>query len=67
MVSFQFPLTLNANLLDMTIVSNDPIWWPVIDKIRYNNYFIGSWRSSGTTLVMSHSIFDVVLQSHPAL
>jgi hypothetical protein len=68
MVNFKLlvPQLTDANLLDMTFVSNDPSWWPVIDMNRYNNYFIGSWRSNGTTLMMSHSIFYVVSQSHPA-
>ena len=51
-----------ANLLNMTIVSNDPIWWPIIDSHRSYSYFIGSWRVR-QILVISHSIFIAVAAS----
>jgi hypothetical protein len=33
----------------MTIVSNDPIWWPIINYCRVYSYFSGLWRASGFT------------------
>jgi len=32
------PLT-DANPFNMTIVSNDPIWWPIISYFRESSYF----------------------------
>jgi hypothetical protein len=29
----------------MTIVSDDPGWWPVIDSQYFRSYFAGSWRA----------------------
>lgn len=39
----------------MTIVSNDPSFWPVIYLIRFLSYFFGSCLSRRIVLVMSQS------------
>jgi hypothetical protein len=28
----------------MTLVSNDPGWWPTINSNRVASYFMGTWR-----------------------
>lgn len=30
---------------NMTIVSDDPLWWPFIDSLRFISYFAGLWRA----------------------
>jgi hypothetical protein len=33
----------------MTVVSNDPEWWPTISSFRGASYFQGSWRADSLT------------------
>ncbi|KAG2124139.1 hypothetical protein BD769DRAFT_1388938 [Suillus cothurnatus] len=35
----------------MTIVSDDPSWWPFINASLIGSYFVGSWSVSHTTTV----------------
>jgi hypothetical protein len=30
---------------NMTYVSDDRLWWPVIDTFRLISYFVGLWRA----------------------
>jgi len=40
---------------NMTVISNDPIWWPVINSYRIASYLQGSWRASpGLVSVISY-------------
>jgi hypothetical protein len=48
------------NPLNMTIVSNDPSWWPQIIAFRGVSYFQGSWRAGGLTQSLT-----VISQLHP--
>jgi hypothetical protein len=52
----------DTNPLNMTIVSNDPIWWPVISYFRVYSYFSGSWKASG----LIHNL-TMVFQLYPSL
>ncbi|KAG2141985.1 hypothetical protein BD769DRAFT_1424749 [Suillus cothurnatus] len=36
-----------SNNLNMTIISNDPSWWPIINAYRLSSNFAGSWRAVG--------------------
>ncbi|KAG1739495.1 uncharacterized protein EDB91DRAFT_1284693, partial [Suillus paluster] len=51
------PLT-HSHPSNMTIVSNDPSLWPVLNLDRFFSYFLGSWRSSRMMLVMTRSNLD---------
>jgi hypothetical protein len=33
--------------LNMTVVSSDPGWWPLIQSFHFYSYFVGSWRFGG--------------------
>jgi hypothetical protein len=38
----------------MTLVSDNPIWWPFIDWALIYSYFMGAYRASRMVLVTSH-------------
>jgi len=44
----------------MIIVSDDPSWWPVINFVTIQSYFLGSWRANGQTQSLT-----VFAQLHP--
>lgn len=46
----------------MTLISNDPSWWPLINSSRIASYFAGSWRA---LLMMSWPNIFAVLQLLP--
>ncbi|KAG2133266.1 uncharacterized protein EDB93DRAFT_1331515 [Suillus bovinus] len=37
----------------MTVVSNDPSYWPTIDSTIFYSYFVGPWRASHMMTVMT--------------
>ncbi|KAG2077037.1 hypothetical protein BDR04DRAFT_1089335 [Suillus decipiens] len=39
----------------MSMVSDDPSWWPTIDASIVSSYFIGSWRVCRLRVVISQS------------
>jgi hypothetical protein len=43
----------DANHLNMTLVSNDPSWWPMIAYIRGQSYLFGSCRESGLAQILT--------------
>jgi hypothetical protein len=55
-------LTNTTNHLNMTVVSNDPIWWPVISYFRVYSHFSGSWTASGLIQILT-----MVFQLYPSL
>jgi hypothetical protein len=55
--SSSLEITGKLKSLDMTLVSNDPSWWPQIDLNLTSSYVTGSWRAS-RTMKISHTIFD---------
>jgi hypothetical protein len=52
----------DTNHLNMTVVSNDPIWWPVISYIRVYSYFSGPWKASDLIHILT-----MVFQLYPSL
>jgi hypothetical protein len=46
----------------MTVVSNDPMWWPVISFFRGYSYFAGPWKATGLIQILT-----MVFQLHPSL
>jgi hypothetical protein len=46
------PLT-DTNHLNMTVVSNDPIWWPLISYLRECSYFAGPWKASSLIHILT--------------
>jgi hypothetical protein len=48
--------------LNMTLVSNDPIWWPWISYFRVFSYFSGLWKASGLIHILT-----MVFQLYPSL
>ncbi|KAG2335290.1 hypothetical protein BDR05DRAFT_969505 [Suillus weaverae] len=51
----------------MTLVSNDPSWWPAINANLISSYFIGLWRVSPMTMLMTRLILAAVSQLPPVL
>jgi hypothetical protein len=51
----------------MTVVSNDPSWWPLINAGRIASYFAGSWRVSHMMTLMTQLTLAAVLQLLPLL
>jgi len=45
----------------MTVVSNDPVWWPTISFYREVSYYQGSWRTRAVTQSLM-----VTAQLHPS-
>lgn len=50
------------SLFKMTLVSDDPSWWPTINFVTIQSYFIGSWRANDITQSLT-----VFAQLHPVL
>jgi hypothetical protein len=46
----------------MTVVSNDPIWWPFINAGLIASYFVGSWGVCHMTTLMIQLTLVAVLQ-----
>jgi len=52
---------------NMTIVSNDPTWWPAINSNRVFSYFLGSWRAVGCRSWCLNLTLTTVSQLAPLL
>jgi hypothetical protein len=50
----------NFDRLTMTLISNDPIFLPLISFNHVDNYFLGWWRALVSIVTVSHWIFDAV-------
>jgi hypothetical protein len=44
-MSTKFPAPSHPSSNGMTLVSDDPSYWPVINSLRIGSYVIGSWRA----------------------
>jgi len=56
-----------SNNLNMTIISNDPSWWPIINAYRLSSNFAGSWRAVGDWSLSLSLTLTVISQLPPSL